>query len=107
MGIFDRFRNRDEEVLIQEESLIEEEKPKERIEEVLITKDNSRNSLINGEITSIRTIIPINEDTLSYSPSSLSKMLTSGDNSLIGQIIGSMSSDLGLNEIFLENEEMD
>lgn len=106
MGIFDRFRNRDEEVLIQEESLIEEEKPKERIEEVLITKDNSRNSLINGEITSIRTIIPINEDTLSYSPSSLSKMLTSGDNSLIGQIIGSMSSDLGLNEIFLENEEM-
>lgn len=106
MGIFDRFRNRDEEVLIQEESLIEEEKPKERIEEVLITRDNSSNSLINGEITSIRTIIPINEDTLSYSPSSLSKLLTSGDNSLIGQIIGSMSSDLGLNEIFLENEEM-
>lgn len=106
MGIFDRFRNRDEGVLIQEESLIEEEKPKERIEEVLITRDNSSNSLINGEITSIRTIIPINEDTLSYSPSSLSKLLTSGDNSLIGQIIGSMSSDLGLNEIFLENEEM-
>ena len=113
MAIFDVFRrnNRDIDSINEEDSsaLVEDTSIiRERIVETTITEDKrsdiERNIL--GDIESIRSISPINEGTLSYSPSSLSSILTDGENSTITQLLGTMFTAMGLNEIFQENEEM-
>ena len=113
MAIFDVFRrnNRDIDAINEEDSstLVEDTSMiRERIIETTITEDKrsdiERNML--GDIESIRPISPVNEGTLSYSPSSLSSILTDGENSTITQLLGTMFTDMGLNEIFQENEEM-
>lgn len=113
MAIFDVFRrnNRDIDSINEEDSsaLVEDTSIiRERIIETTITEDKrsdiERNIL--GDIESIRSISPVNEGTLSYSPSSLSSILTDGENSTITQLLGTMFTDMGLNEIFQENEEM-
>lgn len=113
MAIFDVFRrnNRDIDSINEEDNstLVEDTSIiRERIIETTITEDKrsdiERNML--GDIESIRSISPINEGTLSYSPSSLSSILTDGENSTITQLLGTMFTDMGLNEIFQENEEM-
>lgn len=113
MAIFDVFRrnNRDIDSINEENSstLVEDTSTiRERIIETTITEDKrsdvERNVL--GDIESIRSISPVNEGTLSYSPSSLSSILTDGENSTITQLLGTMFTDMGLNEIFQENEEM-
>ena len=113
MAIFDVFRrnNRDIDSINEEDSsaLVEDTSIiRERIIETTITEDKrsdiERNML--GDIESIRSISPVNEGTLSYSPSSLSSILTDGENSTITQLLGTMFTDMGLNEIFQENEEM-
>ena len=113
MAIFDVFRrnNRDIDSINEEDSsaLVEDTSIiRERIVETTITEDKrsdiERNVL--GDIESIRSISPVNEGTLSYSPSSLSSILTDGENSTITQLLGTMFTDMGLNEIFQENEEM-
>ena len=113
MAIFDVFRrnNRDIDAINEEDSstLVEDTSMiRERIIETTITEDKrsdiERNML--GDIESIRSISPVNEGTLSYSPSSLSSILTDGENSTITQLLGTMFTDMGLNEIFQENEEM-
>lgn len=113
MAIFDVFRrnNRDIDSINEEDNstLVEDTSIiRERIIETTITEDKrsdiERNML--GDIESIRSISPINDGTLSYSPSSLSSILTDGENSTITHLLGTMFTDMGLNEIFQENEEM-
>lgn len=113
MAIFDVFRrnNRDIDAINEEDNstLVEDTSMiRERIIETTITEDKrsdiERDML--GNIESIRSISPVNEGTLSYSPSSLSSLLTDGENSTITQLLGTMFTDMGLNEIFQENEEM-
>lgn len=113
MAIFDVFRrnNKDIDAINEEDNstLVEDTSMiRERIIETTITEDKrsdiERNIL--GDIESIRSISPVNEGTLSYSPSSLSSILTDGENSTITQLLGTMFTDMGLNEIFQENEEM-
>lgn len=75
------------------------------VREVKIVEDNRGNTFFDGNIESIHSK-PINESSISLSPSNLQQLLGTDDKNTLGQIIDGIRGDYSLNDIFAENEEM-
>ena len=75
------------------------------VREVKIDEDNRGNTFFDGNIESIHSK-PINESSISLSPSNLQQLLGTDDKNTLGQIIDGIRGDYSLNDIFAENEEM-
>lgn len=90
--------------IIKDLSKVEEQKHQPKIQNTKILEDKRNNELLGGEIDSVSQVV--NEgSTPGYSPSDLSKLISSDDFNL-GQILSGLKADISLNEVYRENEEM-
>jgi len=91
--------------IIDEVGTIKESVPNDVVREVKIVEDNRGNTFFDGNIESIHSK-PINEGSVSLSPSNLQQLLGTDDKNTLGQIVEGIRGDYSLKEIFAENEEM-
>lgn len=91
--------------IINEVGTIKESVPNDVVREVKIVEDNRGNTFFDGNIESIHSK-PINEGSVSLSPSNLQQLLGTDDKNTLGQIVEGIRGDYSLKEIFAENEEM-
>lgn len=90
--------------IIKDLSKIEESTNQPKIQNTKILEDKRNNELLNGEIDSVSQVVS-EGGTIGYSPSDLSKLISSDDFNL-GQILNGLRADISLNETYRENEEM-
>nr|DAQ48043.1 MAG TPA: capsid assembly protein [Bacteriophage sp.] len=91
--------------IIEEVGSIKENKINDTISEVRISEDVS-NNFLGGNVESIQ-YPKVNEGAVTFSPSEIKNFLGAGDEDGINTLLSALrSTDIGLESLFIENEEM-
>ena len=91
--------------IIEEVGSIKENKINDTISEVRISEDVS-NNFLGGNVESIQ-YPKVNEGAATFSPSEIKNLLGAGDEDGINTLLSALrSTDIGLESLFIENEEM-
>lgn len=91
--------------IIEEVGSIKENKINDTISEVRISEDVS-NNFLGGNVESIQ-YPKVNEGAATFSPSEIKNFLGAGDEDGINTLLSALrSTDIGLESLFIENEEM-